>query len=298
MSDDQQRGVLYTNHVRQRAGTPLLSLWSFINHVREPNRRPVTKTAEGDMEFWLDRTDPLLNSILPGTAASIVCNFGGDWASGKSLVATAIVPRASLIGPFTRPHVLRVGPDVRAIGAVLPIAMAAHMFRISADELIDRIIPLDDAWSRVDRIDQLVAQILEKMRPPVPQDEIVVAAIDRIKAGKGSVTIDALADASGITRQQFSRRFRAATGLSPKVYARLTRFQALISALLVNDVSQWASVSTELGFTDQAHMINEFHTLAGQSPIQFFRPHGDHSPADHVKVKGRPSEWLRPGSSQ
>jgi hypothetical protein len=49
-----------------------------------------------------------------------------------------------------------------------------------------------------------------------------------------------MAGSHGLTRQQFARRFRAAAGLAPKLFARITRFQALVHALLSTDVSQWA----------------------------------------------------------
>jgi transcriptional regulator GlxA family with amidase domain len=53
----------------------------------------------------------------------------------------------------------------------------------------------------------------------------------------------------GVSRQHLARRFRHAAGMSPKMFARITRFQALVRALLENDVSQWAGVSTSVGTT-------------------------------------------------
>jgi hypothetical protein len=59
----------------------------------------------------------------------------------------------------------------------------------------------------------------------------------------GCVSIDDMARSHGLSRQQFARKFCAAAGLPPKLFARITRFQALVQALLSTDVSQWASVS-------------------------------------------------------
>jgi len=95
----------------------------------------------------------------------------------------------------------------------------------------------------------------------------------------------------GLSRQQFARRFCAAAGLPPKLFARITRFQALVHALLSTDVSQWASVSTAVGFYDQAHMITSFVPSAGSPPTIFFRPHGSDIDPAKIQLCGRPSEW-------
>jgi transcriptional regulator GlxA family with amidase domain len=86
-----------------------------------------------------------------------------------------------------------------------------------------------------------------------------------IKLRAGRVPIDHMARTHGLSRRQFARRFSAAAGMPPKLFARITRFQSLVRALLSTDVARWASVSSVAGFYDQAHMINEFRE---QSPTQ------------------------------
>jgi len=108
------------------------------------------------------------------------------------------------------------------------------------------------------------------------------------------VSIEQLARNFGLSRQQFTRRFTAATGLPPKQFARITRFQSLVRALLSTDVSGWASACSAIGFYDQAHMINEFRAFAGSSPTTFFRPHASGIDPGTTRLRGRPSEWVRP----
>src|SRR5207249_1978260 len=91
-----------------------------------------------------------------------------------------------------------------------------------------------------------------------------------------------IARSHGLSRQQFARRFCAAAGLPPKLFARITRFKALVHALLSTDVSQWASVSPAVGF----------RAFAGSPPTVFFRPHGSDIDPTKIQLRGRPSEWL------
>src|SRR5438045_7627392 len=143
MSNAAALGVLYTEYARLRAATPLASLWSYETRWREPDRQPVARGRDGSDEYWLDRSDPLLNTILPGTHVSLVFNLGDPWAAGRSLVTSAQIPPACVIGPATRPRILRVGKAVRAIGTVIPPTMSRPVLGTPASELVDRIVPLD-----------------------------------------------------------------------------------------------------------------------------------------------------------
>lgn len=309
MSDTSEAGILYTEHSGLTAMIPVVaSLWSYETRARGRDRRRIALNADGSHEYWLDRSDPLLNTILPGTGVSLVVNFGDMWTSGRSLATSAFLPRVCVVGPVTQARILRVGRSVHAAGAGLPSTLTPGVFGVPASELVDRIVPLQDLWTPggVERLfaslsrldirrclsalkDELVART---GRPGGP--EIVGQTASRlIKVHAGRVSIDDMARSHGLSRQQFARRFCAAAGLPPKLFARIARFQALVHALLSTDVSQWASVSPAAGFYDQAHMINEFRAFAGSPPTVFFRPHGSDIDPANVRLRGRPSEWLR-----
>jgi AraC-like DNA-binding protein len=309
MSDPSASGIVYTEHSPVSASTPIVSLWSFHSTERGHGRRPVARQTDGSHEFWLERSDPLLNTILPGMGVSIVVNFGDLWAAGRSLAASALIPRVSVIGPCTQPRILRVGRSVHAIGAVLPAALTPDIFDVLPSALVDRIVPLQDLWSD-DEADRLLASLasLDRRRAVSLLKDAVVSRIRRpscreigadaariITVRAGNVSIADLARSQGVSRHQFARRFTAATGVAPKLFARIARFQALVPALLATDVSQWASLSSGLGFYDQAHMINEFRTLAGAPPTTFFQPHDETIDPARIHLRGRPSQWIEAG---
>jgi AraC-like DNA-binding protein len=309
MSEASELGVLYTEHAGLKAMTPeVASLWSYETRSRGRHRRSVALAPDGSCEYWLEWSDPLLNTILPGTGVSVVVNFGDAWAAGRSLATSACLPRVCVVGPVTRALILQVGRHVHAVGAVLPPELAGAAFDLPASELVDRIVPLEDLWTRddveslfpsVSRVD--VRRALSALRDgllariePVRRRETVGQTAPRlIELHAGRVSIDRIARSQGLSRQQFARRFHAATGMPPKLFARITRFQALVHALLSTSVSRWASVSPAIGFYDQAHMINEFRAFAGAPPTVFFRPHGGSIDPANVRLRGRPSEWLR-----
>ena len=308
MFDSSELGVLYTEHSGLTAKTPVASLWSYETRARGRDRRSIARTPDGSHEYWLHRSDPLLNTILPGTHASVIVNFGDVWATGRSLQSSTFVPRVCVMGPFTQARTLRVGRSVHAAGAVVPPTLTLDLFGVPASELIDRIVPLQDLWGRDDVeglfaalarleirdcLSALKEELLARIAQSNGRESFEQTAPRLIQSQRGRVSIDDIARSHGLTRYQFARRFSAAAGLPPKLFARITRFQRLVQVLLSTDVSQWASVSSAVGFYDQAHMINEFRTFVGSSPTVFFRPHDSSIVPAEIQVRGRPSEWLR-----
>jgi transcriptional regulator GlxA family with amidase domain len=128
---------------------------------------------------------------------------------------------------------------------------------------------------------------------PAEEQLIEHAASRFITLRHGRVSIEEMARTHGVSRKQFARRFSTATGMTPKWFARVTRFQSLVHVLLSSDVSEWASVAPAAGFYDQSHMINEFRAFAGSPPTVFFQPHGDTVDSGAIRFLGRPHEWRR-----
>ena len=302
MSELSEPGVLYTEHRALAAGTPLASLWSYESCVRS---RP---SLDGPHQYWLHRSDPLLNTMLPGTHVSLVVNVGDPWATGRSLPSSSLLPAIAVIGPFTWPQFLRVGRRVRAIGAVASSVFSPDLFGVPAPALVNQIVPLGELWPRED-VERLQAALsnrslraglsvlrdtlLARFDPAARLDTLERSAARLLAARGGNVPVDRLAAHYGISRQRFGLRFHEAAGLPPKLFARTVRFQGLVHSLLSTDVSQWAAVAADVCLSDQAHMINEFSGFAGAPPTVFFRPHDDTIDASRIQVRGRPSEWLR-----
>lgn len=303
MSEPSEFGVLYTEHADLRV-TPVASVWSYETQARGRHRRPVERDPIGNCVYWLEPSDPLLNTILPGTETSVVVNFANRWAAGRSLATSALLPRLAVVGPVTRARVLRVGVRVDAIGAVLPATHSHSVFGVPPAHLVDQIVPLDDLWNRSDveaLFESLSAlplrlRLSELCRVLIPGsagslDRLGHAASRAIAMRGGRVSIEEMASRHGFNRQEFARRFSTATGMTPKMFARITRFQSLVQALLSTDVSEWASVAPGVGFYDQAHMINDFREFAGSAPTVFFQPRGETVHARKLQLRGRPSEW-------
>ena len=79
---------------------------------------------------------------------------------------------------------------------------------------------------------------------------------------------------AGLSPRQFERRFADVLGISPKLYARIIRFEAAVRKRAFSSGVNWTTVAHDLGYHDQMHMIHDFQLLSGETPTSLaLAPH-------------------------
>lgn len=177
-------------------------------------------------------------------------------------------------------YIKQLGAPVISIGVQLRPGAAQTMFGVSAAELAGRHTSLRDLWgSRA----QVVFDRLATASTPQQQLRVLQSLLaQRLPSVKGLHPAVAQALAAGhdqrvedlVRDSRYSHRgfisiFRQATGLSPKRYARLMRFQKLLAALRACPEDRLAELALLTGYSDQAHMTREFRDFAGLTPMQY-----------------------------
>jgi AraC-like DNA-binding protein len=84
----------------------------------------------------------------------------------------------------------------------------------------------------------------------------------------GAVRIPALASAHSLGLRQFERRFERETGVPPKTFARIARFQCALDAKIASPHRTWLDIAHSFGYYDQMHMIHDFEKLGRTTPSQ------------------------------
>ncbi|MGH9662021.1 MAG: helix-turn-helix domain-containing protein, partial [Bryobacteraceae bacterium] len=130
------------------------------------------------------------------------------------------------------------------------------------------------AWAREaeERIaeaasDRARAAIVERMlRPAPPQPAGAIDhALARIEIAAAPGGVARLARETGMSERQLERAFADRVGISPKLLARIDRFQRALRAVEEAGVSG-AAVAADLGYYDQAHLIRDFREFTGSTP--------------------------------
>jgi len=83
---------------------------------------------------------------------------------------------------------------------------------------------------------------------------------------RGRLPISELIRASGIGRSRFERIFLDRVGVTPKLFARLVRFDYALRLRAANPALSWIAISHEAGYFDQNHLVKEFKAMTGQPP--------------------------------
>ena len=116
-----------------------------------------------------------------------------------------------------------------------------------------------------DRV-RIADSCLTALRPASHSVSTIVQTAMAVIRHSGSVRISELAHQTGLGTRQFERRFDHEIGISPKLYARIVRFEAALQRRAVSPTTRWTDIAHDLGYHDQMHMVHDFTRLSGDSP--------------------------------
>lgn len=196
-------------------------------------------------------------------------------------------------GPRSTFYIREAGGAVHSLGVLLQPGVSQALFGASVGDLAGRHTPLADLWghnaglaidqlqstasphAQLDCMEDLLARRLPRVQGMHPA---VAQALHSLQQGE---TVHAAVLRSGYSHRRLIALFQGSTGLTPKVYARLLRFQALLRCQR-QTAMPWAEQASLAGYSDQAHMTRDFRNMAGLTPNAWRRAAPAH--AHHVPV--------------
>jgi AraC-like DNA-binding protein len=152
----------------------------------------------------------------------------------------------SQIGDSVVPAHSVFGAEIHALEKILLGASGADEKFDAADSFFRRRLPQFD--EQIDRAANLVTQILNDSR---------------------ITTVKDLVNCAGIGKRSLQRLFSEYVGVSPKWVIRRYRLHELIERFRADSEVDWAQIALDLGYFDQAHLINDFKATVGCSPLQY-----------------------------
>jgi AraC-like DNA-binding protein len=99
-------------------------------------------------------------------------------------------------------------------------------------------------------------------------DPVAIAA-NNLFASDGRRSISAMATDSGLSLRQFERRFLIQVGVPPKLYARITRFNAALDHKLRYPGRAWSRIAGDQDYYDQMHLVRDCRAFTSESPSRF-----------------------------
>ena len=162
------------------------------------------------------------------------------------------------------------------------------IFNVSAGEFLNRIVGADDLFNAEIKIlyEQLCgarnmkemsslanAFLLNRLKKqkPVYSKDIIVNTSNLILKNEGIVDIAQLARKANMSTRNLERYFIRQTGMSPKLFCCITRFNHALSLKLSAPRINWTSIAQSCGYFDQMHLVREFKRFSGNAPSAFFK---------------------------
>jgi methylphosphotriester-DNA--protein-cysteine methyltransferase len=237
--------------------------------------------------------------ILPVANASLIVNLAEDETRVYDDDATRRCERfggAALDAPRHRSFVIDTAEQVRVMGVVFRCGAAAAFFRERMDTIANAHVDLDDlVASRFRGVRERLLEasgsrarvaMLCGWLDDVAKDASMPGAVARAAAllreapHLGRVTH--AHRESGLSPRRFGTVFREHVGMSPKRYARLQRFRAIVDSVQRGRRVEWSRVAADCGFYDQPHLVREFRAFSGMTPTEYVALRGEY--ANHVPL--------------
>lgn len=224
--------------------------------------------------------------VLPDTCLELFVNYieagptqiGDRYVSGKT--RSFIVARMNNYLDVNSPS------TIGFVSVCFHPGSARHFFPIPMKETVTSPIALKDIMrdfslsleeavaeantneQRVKCLQQFLVNLLIKNSHP---DKAVDYCVNQINYHRGKLSIHSLAREAGISNRQLVRRFDEQIGISPKEFARVTKFIHSLNVLKSYPRMSLTQIAYESGYYDQAHFIHDYQEFAGYSPRNLLR---------------------------
>lgn len=199
-------------------------------------------------------------------------------------------------GPRSLAHFKHVRGVARAVMVQFKPGWSSALLGVAANELTDRIIPLEELWGSAGA--ELTLALLEARTVPRVLDTLARALAARaqqafepasarlarraVRLLEGNeVRVEKVATLLGVTGRHLRRAFQESVGIGPKEFARTVRLQRAVRKAATSE--DWARIAAEAGYYDQAHLIADFRQLVGLTPGAFAKR--AQAPADATSLQ-------------
>lgn len=257
---------------------PQLPLSQFVENIwfvegNHPEHSREKLLPDGAIELIID-LDPVPKKLFEDENSDHFRSCKKAWISGERTRYIIIGSgNTSMIGIRFRP------------GGAYPF------FNFPISELNDSVIDLDLIWGTlVDEIrDQLLVApspearfvllesfLVRHVRRSLESNRIIAFAVQQLQHSPQFLAIRDLAKTIGITQKHLISQFEKVVGLRPKSFARVCKFQKVLTTIEQQKKVEWSTVAYDCGYYDQAHFIKEFHTFSGLNPSAYLTQRGEY----------------------
>jgi AraC-like DNA-binding protein len=241
--------------------------------MRHARRCPADDLAFWIAHYWMIRWDlrgcePYVAESLPHPNVHVIFETAGSVVAGVQtrMFSRVLEGQSQVFGIKFKPGGFR--PFLKFATSKLADRVVAAESILGKDVNALEGILLSSGEEN-EKVEAANAFFRARMPKPDAVIEGVGRIVERILEERDIKTVDDLVDRTGIGKRSLQRMFNEYVGVSPKWVIRRYRLHELVERFNSNDEPRWADLALELGYFDQAHLINDFRSITGYSPTEY-----------------------------
>jgi AraC-like DNA-binding protein len=140
--------------------------------------------------------------------------------------------------------------------------------RISINELYARLQETVLLSKRIELVEAFLLNRLSHVGKKLHYVTLIGSVMNELHQQAFYDNIENVASGYGVTARYLQKIFLQYTGLTPKLYSKIHRFQNSLQLVAQKDMSL-TSIAYECGYFDQSHFIRDFKSFTGAVPSGF-----------------------------
>ena len=224
--------------------------------------------------------------VFPSGNMEVIFNLGeGTWQSAVNEVFHK-TPPIELWGQITRPLPIRSQGKNRMLGIRFYAHSAACFFKEEIWEFNDQVSDARDLLGksistlheqlleipqlnrRIEMIEHFLLNRLPDAAKNTDRINMIGQIVKELQRDTLSENIKALASKYDLTPRYIQKLFLQYTGVTPKIYHKINRFQLSLKQVAKKE-SSLTSIAYDCGYFDQSHFIREFKSFTGVTPSDY-----------------------------
>ncbi len=142
---------------------------------------------------------------------------------------------------------------------------ADHVFTKEIHQVNEAFYHADDYPEIVRIANGFVESLVRRAR----KDAHPIDAVCQWMLEHPATSLDKMARAAYLSPKQFERKFRERTGVSPKVFTRLARFDRAFREKNLQPSKDWQSIAFDCNYYDYQHLVRDYLDFTGLRPTHF-----------------------------
>jgi len=243
---------------------------------------PLSKYVDS-LYCYSGETDGITQYLIPDGKTDLLLNFDSSIYILDSLSKKTSLTKSIFQGLRKTPYTFEFGRTLNIIGIrFLPFGLSVLFGlpekEISASpveanlilgnklkEIEEKVFYENDVNSKLKIIESWLFECFVstyEKKLSLPRE------LEDLNTSKGVLKINDIFE-TGASYKKVQRTFREYIGISPKVYARMLRFENIHNDLRSLKSIDWMNIVTKYNFHDQSHLIKEFKFFTGATPNEF-----------------------------